>query len=93
MQLPEFRLYYDTNGDVLFYTCEKPEGNYIVIDLMTYHACRHDIKVIDGAIVNKSVLAYISKLVKGNDGTSCHKDDISIVHDSSDSVKWQLKYE
>jgi hypothetical protein len=27
---PEFRLYYDDKGKVLFYSCEKPEGNYIV---------------------------------------------------------------
>ena len=29
---PEFRLYYDDKGKVLFYSCEKPEGDYIVID-------------------------------------------------------------
>ena len=28
---PEFRLYYDDEGRVLFYTCEKPEGNYLEI--------------------------------------------------------------
>jgi hypothetical protein len=93
MQLPEFRLYYDDNGDVLFYTCEKPEGKYIVIDLMTYHACRNDVKVVDGKLVSKSVLVYISKIVHGDKGTSCHRDDVSIVYDSGDSIKWQLKYE
>jgi hypothetical protein len=93
MQLPEFRLYYDDNGDVLFYTCEKPEGKYIVIDLMTYHACRHDVKVVDSKLVSKSVLVYISKIVHGDKGTACHRDDVSIVYDSSDSIKWQLKYE
>lgn len=93
MQLPEFRLYYDTNGDVLFYTCENPEGNYIVIDVMTYHACRYDVKVIDGKLISKSISVYISKLVHNNEGTPCYKDDISIVHESKDSINWQLKHE
>ena len=30
---PEFRLYYDERGNVLFYTCEKPAGNYVIIDV------------------------------------------------------------
>jgi hypothetical protein len=29
---PEFRLYYDDKGNVICYSCEKLEGNYIVID-------------------------------------------------------------
>lgn len=92
MNLPEFRLYYDNNGDYLFYTCEKPEGNYIVVDLLTYHACRTNVKVIDGELVIISA-NFISKLVKNTEGISCHKEDISIVYDGNDSVKWQIKYE
>jgi len=51
MQQVEFRLYYDDNGSVLFYTCEKPEGKYIVIDSLVYAACRMDIKIVDGNII------------------------------------------
>ena len=93
MQLPEFRLYYDDKGEIVFYTCEKPEGKYIVIDLMTYHACRHDVKVVNGQLVSKAVLAAISKLVPSETGIPCHRDDVSIINDAPESIKWQLKYE
>jgi hypothetical protein len=49
---PEFRLYYDERGCVLFYTCEKPEGNYIVIDSNTYAQGRPDVRVVDGKITS-----------------------------------------
>ena len=46
---PEFRLYYDEEtGKVLFYTCEKPEGKYLVIDSVTFACARQDVRVIDG---------------------------------------------
>jgi len=50
---PEYRLYYDANGNVLFYTGEpvECEHNYIVIDTQTLAEARPDIKVIDGKIV------------------------------------------
>lgn len=92
MNLPEFRLYYDDNGDFLFYTCEKPEGNFIVVDLMTYHECRADVKVVNEELIYMSS-KVISKFVKDPDGTSCHKDDISIIYDGEDSVKWLMMYE
>lgn len=44
----EYRLYYDDTGNVLFYTCEKPEGNFIVIDKQTYSEMRYDIKIVNG---------------------------------------------
>jgi hypothetical protein len=33
---PEFRLYYDEKGNVICYTCEKLEGNYVIIDAQTF---------------------------------------------------------
>ncbi len=33
---PEFRLYYDDRGCAIAYTCEKLEGNYIIIDATTF---------------------------------------------------------
>jgi hypothetical protein len=89
---PEFRLYYDERGNVLFYTCEKPAGNYIVIDADTYAQSRPDIKVVDGKIAGAIAGFIVSKLVHDNNGTSCASEDLSIVDSSYDNItKWKLK--
>jgi hypothetical protein len=90
---PEFRLYYDDTGKVLCYTCEKLEGNYIVVDSHTYAEARPDIRVIDGKISTVSPHLVVSKLVIDNEGQACAYDNISIVVDSSEveTKKWKLK--
>ena len=86
----EFRLYYDETGKVLFYSCEKNEGHFIVIDATTYAECRHDIKVQAGKIVNHNTIAMISKLVQSSNGIACHRDDISIIS-SENATIWNIK--
>jgi hypothetical protein len=76
---PEFRLYYDDNGKVLFYSCEKPEGNFIVVDDVTYSAGRYDVRVIDGVIHKNSEFAMVTKLERSTEGTRCAVEDISII--------------
>jgi hypothetical protein len=90
---PEFRLYYDERGNVLFYTCEKPEGNFVVIDANTYAQGRPDIKIVDGKVVGAIYGSVVSKLVHDERGTSCASEDISIVVDSSynNITRWKLK--
>jgi hypothetical protein len=88
----EFRLYYDDNGNVLYYTCDKPEGNYIVIDRQTYAECRHDIKVVDGKIINLNQIALISKLIPSTTGTKCSIHDINIIsEDSIETQYWNVR--
>ncbi len=91
MNLPEFRLYYDDNGKVLYYTCEKPEGNYLVIDADTYFQSRFDIKIIDGQITKRYDKMLIAKLTPSVIGTPCYFSDVSIIHDDEKSNKWSLK--
>ena len=91
MNLPEFRLYYDENGKVLLYTCDKPEGNYIVIDSDTYFQSRFDIKVVEGKITKIYDKMLVAKLEISNLGTSCYFNDVSIIYDSVNSKKWSLK--
>lgn len=80
IELPEFRLYYDQNtGNVLFYTCEKLEGTYIVVDRITFASARYDIRVIDGRIEYSNPSSVISKLVASDSGKKCLKEDLSIV--------------
>lgn len=87
---PEFRLYYDDKGQVITYTCEKIEGNYIVIDAQTYAESRPDLRVVNGKIVRISNSAVVSKLVPDDtEGKVCANEDISIVVNKDDNVKTQ----
>lgn len=90
LQKPEFRLYYDDKGYVVCYTCEKLEGNYIIIDAMTYAESRPDVRVIDKKIVRASTGAVISRLYKDDAGTLCEREDISIIT-TEDGQYWDLK--
>jgi hypothetical protein len=89
---PEFRLYYDDKGNVLFYTCEKPAGKYVVIDSDTYAQGRPDVVVIDGKVAGAIAGSVVSKLIPDVEGTTCATEDLSIVVDSSyDNItKWKL---
>lgn len=89
----ECRLYYDSAGRVLFYTCEKPEGNYIVVDALTYAASRLDVVVYEGKIVPVSELLVWSKLVPSDVGTACAVEDISIIVPDNElqKQKWNVK--
>ncbi len=92
LEKPEFRLYYDDAGKLLFYTCEKPEGNYIVIDAQTFAEGRPDVRVIDGKITQASSIAIVSKLMPSDEGFSCAEEDVSILVDETytgEVKKWK----
>lgn len=91
----ELRLYYDDNGNVLCYTCDKPEGNFIVIDKDVYAECRFDIKILDGKIVKPEQSVVVSKMVTSTNGVRCAKQDISIIVDETytgETIEWKLKH-
>ena len=90
LEKPEFRLYYDNRGSVLFYTCEKPDGDYIVIDALTYAESRPDIKVVEGRIVKGGASTLSSRLHLDTDGTLCEAEDVSIITEASGQY-WKLK--
>lgn len=91
MNSPEFRLYYDDTGKVLSYSCDKLEGNFIVIDSDIYFQSRFDIKIIEGKIVSSYDKKIITKLVPSTEGTGCYPTDISIIDNSENSKKWRVK--
>jgi hypothetical protein len=90
---PEFRLYYDDTGSIICYTCDKLDGNYIVIDAQTYAEGRHDVKVLNGKIVQNYSNAIIARLTKDVEGTLCSLEDMSIIVDNSEveTQYWKLK--
>jgi hypothetical protein len=91
---PELRLYYDDTGHVICYTCEKLDGNYIVIDALTFAQGRPDIRVVDGRISTVSSNLVVSKLMPDeHEGVTCAFDDISIITNDSYTgkiQKWKL---
>lgn len=90
---PEFRLYYNESGRVVCYTCEKLEGNYIVIDANTFAQSRPDLRVIDGRISVVAAGSVVSKLTQSDTGTSCAAEDISILVDEDYAggiTTWEL---
>jgi len=87
---PEFRLYYDEKGHVITYTCEKLEGDYIVIDRLTFAEARPDVRVINGELVRNKSGSVVSRLYKDTEGTLCEYEDVSIIAES-DGQYWKLK--
>ena len=92
---PEFRLYYDEKGKVLFYTSEKPEGNYIVVDALTYAEGRPDLRVVDGRLSTVNQGSVVSKLVQDkSEGVECSIEDVSIIVPKKckvKKIKWKLQ--
>lgn len=91
---PEFRLYYDEKGHVVTYTCEKLEGNYIVIDALTFAQARPDVRVIDGKISTVQPAMVITKLMPDDiNGVLCSAEDVSVVvqpNHAGKIQKWNL---
>jgi len=75
----EFRLYYDDKGSVVCYTCEQLEGNFIIVDPLTFAEARYDVKVVDGKISRIVEGSYVSKLVPSTTGIACASEDISVI--------------
>ena len=90
IEKPEFRLYYDDKGKVLSYTCEKLEGNYIVIDAQTYAEMRYDIRIVEGKIVSERSALFISRLYPDDEGIMTEMEDISIIAETN-GQHWMLK--
>ena len=97
VELPEpveFRLYYDDKGSIITYTCEKPPGNYLVIDAQTFSECRPDLTVVDGKLVKLVSEVFLSLLAKSDIGTKCASEDVSILVSADyagNTTQWELK--
>lgn len=76
--LAEPRLYYDNDGNVICYSMDHLDGNYILVDVDVYAQGRYDI------VVKNDVLHYPSKLTHGKikpsiTGTPCHAFNALII--------------
>lgn len=88
----EFRVYYSKNGNILFYTTENLEGDYLVIDKQTYIEARYDLCVVNKKLVKKVKGITIRKYKPDPKGISCHKEDISVLVKGNfkHKQKWKL---
>ena len=84
------RLYYDDQGNPLFYSQTDLPGNYIEIDQTTFASGPTNVRVINGKIVVIKP-AVVHKLVPGDTGTACHPQDVSVVVNDTPNTKWMLK--
>jgi hypothetical protein len=91
---PEFRLYYDDQGKVITYTCEKIEGNYVVIDSITFAQARPDIRIVNGKLSTINSSLVVTRLTPNTtEGVKCAKEDISIIVPNDytgETIKWKL---
>jgi hypothetical protein len=94
LEKPEFRLYYNEDGSIICYSCEKLSGNYIIIDAQTYAECRQNVIVDDCKIEIIKPLLMMQKLVESTLGTRCAIEDINIVVSddySGNTIQWEMK--
>jgi hypothetical protein len=73
-----YRLYYNEQGEPLFYTMEDEPGTYIDIDADAFARSATNVVVQDNKlfeIVNTTTV----KLQPSDTGTPCHPDDVCII--------------
>jgi hypothetical protein len=87
-----YRLYYDNDGFLIYYSMEELPHNYIEIDAVTYNQRLSNIRVIDKKIVITNPASYVKKLIPCTAGTPCDPNDICIVvSESTSHTKWSIK--
>ena len=85
-----YRLYYDDNGNFLFYSMEDIPGNYIEIDHATFTASSPRVYVKNGKLYHiKTNVA--TKLVPSNQGQACDPRDVTVVINKQPAQYWELK--
>jgi hypothetical protein len=90
----EFRLYYDNEGSIITYTCDKLPGNYIVVDAQTFSEGRPDLTVVDGKLVKLVPEVFLTLLSKSANGTKCASEDVCIIvadDYEGDTTNWEIK--
>jgi hypothetical protein len=86
-----FRLYYNDQGHVLFYSMEDLPGTYIDIDAETFAMQHTNMRVRDGKLIEIAQTTS-AKLIPGDTGTPCDPTDVSIVvSEQQSNIKWSKR--
>ena len=89
--VPIYRLYYNDQGEPLFYSQEDLPGNYIDVDAKTFAQSPSHVRVVDGQLINTATRRVIKKLVPSEHGTACSTADICIITEHEPNTKWNVK--
>jgi hypothetical protein len=86
-----YRIYYNEQGDPLFFSQEDLPGLYLDISHELYINPPKHFKIINNSIVLLDT-AVVKKLYPTKSGTPCHPQDVSvIVKDTEPNIKWSLR--
>lgn len=89
---PVYRLYYNDQGEPLFYSMEDKPGNYIDIDQATFTQASSHVRVKNGRLVFTNTHRTTRKLTPASTGTPCDTRDICVVVDCDRAhTKWTIK--
>lgn len=88
----EFRIYYDDDGNITYYSMEDLPGNYIVVDRHTFEQVRMDLKVRDGQLIRVTQQSSWRLMPTTHAPYACHSEDVSIVvePDSVNKMFWKV---
>ena len=75
---PQYRVYYNDDGDVVAYTTEDLPGKYLTVTAHEFALASRRVRVKDGQLVaRKQVSSH--KLVPSDTGTACHPHDVAVI--------------
>ena len=87
---PFYRLYYDDQGYLLFYSMEDVPGNYIEIDHETFATGSPRVQVVDGRLLHINTHVVL-KLVPSSQGQACDPRDVAVISNDKTTQHWKLK--
>ena len=87
---PFYRLYYDDQGYLLFYSMEDIPGNYIEIDHETFAAGSPRVRVVNGQLRHIKT-NVVSKLVPSSQGQACDPRDVAVISNDNNTQYWKLE--
>lgn len=74
-----YRLYYDEQGQPLFYSMEELPGNYIELDRETWTLAPANIRIRNGQIEYVDRYTAVKLVPEQKTGTACDPRDVCIV--------------
>lgn len=84
-----YRLYYNEQGRLLFYSMEDLPGLWVEIDQDLYSRSPHRVRVIAGQ-VHELEWRQSVKIRPGQTGTPCHPEDVTIIYDDPKAQRWAM---
>lgn len=87
-----YRLYHDEQGHPLVYSMEDLPGSYIEVDQPTYIRASHQVRVVDGRLINIEPSPSVTRLYPNLDsGVCCDPRDVCVIVGSDrPHQRWRL---